>query len=70
MRNRFGPGTMLAVAYPGTSRGDSSDRESTVTSVGSNGTISHTRNTPPESVVALVEATRIRTLGSSRSPGS
>src|SRR5881392_3565978 len=70
VRKRFGPGSMLAEPKAGTSNCESIESESTVTRTGSNGTRSHTRNHPLESVDALLVPTRTRTPGTTSSPGS
>ena len=70
VRKRLGPGSTLVAPNSGTSNGESIESESTVTSTGSNGTRSHTRNQPLESEDALFVPTKTRTPGTIVSPGS
>ena len=68
-RKRLGPGSSSALANAGTSSGEDRDSESSCTLTGSNGTMSHTRNSPFESETAVLVPTRTRTPGMPRSPG-
>src|SRR5205823_4546549 len=63
-------GSTSALPNAGTSSGDGSDRESTATITGSNGTMSHTRNVPSESEIADTVPTRTRTPGTPGSPAA
>src|SRR6266511_1843482 len=70
VRNRFGPGTMLARPNSGTSSGDSSESESMLTRIGSNGTRSQTRYPPEESLRAPTDPTSTCTLARPGTPTS